>query len=166
MPFRYVGRQVAIFNNYCRQNTRSANFWRTARNTVLGYGGIKIAGMTASALTGNRDLEYLADLAAPATAGAYALSQTETFSDGVPRGIIIVGLTAALGADIGEKIASYYGSSEIAMSARDLFRQIHANVANRITDYHNPAATGAVIGGLAGMISQGISGYVNETNNR
>lgn len=161
MPLRYIGRQIRRFNNACNTSTRQGNFLRVARNTVLGYTGIKAAGMLTSYFTGNRDLEMIADLAAPVVMGGYAMSQSDSFSTGVAQSGTIIVLATVAGADVSSHIMDYHGSNDLFRLMRDSYSQVHMTIANKITDVHDPAFSGAAIGGLAGIISRVMDGYRN-----
>jgi hypothetical protein len=153
MPIRYAARQIRRFNNYCAQPTRGGNFWRTVRNSALSYAGLKLGGMLASYVTGLKDIEFCADAAAPIVAGTYALSQTDTFSGGVGRDAIIVGIAAAMGADLGDTVYHYHGANDAIRAVRDAYSGIHATIANHVTNAHNPASTGAAIGAASGIVA-------------
>jgi len=161
MPIRYLGRQIRRFNNMCNNGTPRGNFWKTVRNSSLSYTGIKFCGYTASAFTGNRDLEQLADMAAPVASGLYAMKQTGTFSSGFTQDALIVAIAGAMGADLAAAMYDYHGSTDALRMLRDNYSRVHATIANKVTHWHDPASSGASLGVASGILALLFKGYHN-----
>ena len=159
MPFRTAGRQLRRLNDFCGQDTGLGHLCRTVRNSTGAYFGLKAAGIAASYVTGSRDLDTVADLAAPWVAGGYAMSQAHHFSTGAARDLLIVGIAAAAGADFFSELSNYSGQGQMLRLLRDQYAVRNAHISNSVTNVHSPGFTGSALTGLAAIIARVYEGY-------
>jgi hypothetical protein len=101
----------------------------------------------------------MADLMAPAVAGTYALNQLRTFCTSWEKGALTIIISMGIGYDIGSELAEYRGGNDTLRMLRDHYARIHATIANKATDVHDPGASGAAIGGLSAILSSIFEGY-------
>ena len=120
-------------------------------NTAALYGGIRALGAI-DGVSGD-----LADLVAPLASGGYLntqLNKDEVCSREFFRDISKVALSGVIRWEFADKLTEYRGGADLVNMVEDTYRSTHAWLANNLTDMHEKAATGGIIGTTAGVIGR------------
>ena len=59
-----------------------------------------------------------------------------------------------MGASIGDHLYNYHGSTDVLRALREGYANIHANLANNVTNMHSPTSTGGLIGLISGAAAR------------
>ena len=108
-------------------------------------------------------LGELADMAAPIAGGLvlnHKINDDEVCRSDTVRNVLQIALAGAVGWDLAGTISGYSGNADAITYVQDMYQQFHSTVADNLTDVHDPAKTGGLLGGL------GVGGYKFYKNSK
>ncbi len=130
-------------------------------NTIGIYGGTKLIGALGTVVTGNRDIDEIADMVAPVLSGAYALNESKKIKNGGLKNITQILLAGAIGGDLAGEIYNYHGANDTLRGIRDIYTNAYVKVANTI-NCHSPSKVGFGIGVVCGTLAKIVQYYQKE----